>query len=163
MGLEPIEHLVLDVGRDAGAVIGDGEYHGILEPLRRERNGLPARRKAYCICQEVEQGLAYAALIRHETADVRRGTDVELDAALDQPVLHAFCGGVHGLANIDGAEIELHGAGVDGGKVQDVIDDRQQRIGRHLDIAQIFALPIGQRPGHRIAEEMREADDIGQR
>ena len=35
VGLEPIEHLVLHVRRDAGPVIGDREYHGVLEPLGR--------------------------------------------------------------------------------------------------------------------------------
>src|SRR5262249_34994711 len=33
MGLEPIEHLVLYVGRDAGAAIGHREYDGIPAPL----------------------------------------------------------------------------------------------------------------------------------
>src|SRR5260221_13115653 len=106
MGLEPIEHLVLYVGRDPGPVICDGKYDGVLEPLCGERNGLPGWRKAYCICQEVEQGLAHAAVIGHETADIRRRPDVERDAALDQPVLHAFRSGIHGLADIDRAEIE---------------------------------------------------------
>ena len=31
------------------------------------------------------------------------------------------------------------------------------------DVAEIFALLLGQRAGHRIAEEMREADDVGER
>src|SRR5437867_11371822 len=42
MGFEPIEYLVFHVGRDAGAIVGNREHHGILEPLGRQRNG-PAR------------------------------------------------------------------------------------------------------------------------
>ena len=80
-----------------------------------------------------------------------------------QAVLHAFGGGFHGLADIDRAEIECHRAGVDGGEIEDVVDDGEQRIGRGLDVAEIFALLLGQRTGHRIAEEMREADDVGER
>ena len=34
-----------------------------------------------------------------------------------------------------GAEIERHRAGVDGGEVEDVVDDRQQRVGRDRDVA----------------------------
>src|SRR5262249_14778585 len=33
MGLEPVEHLVLHVGRDAGPAVGHREHHRILEPL----------------------------------------------------------------------------------------------------------------------------------
>src|SRR5215470_2440924 len=51
MGLEPIEYLVLHVGRDAGAIVGDREYHRILEPLGRERNGPARGRKAYRVGQ----------------------------------------------------------------------------------------------------------------
>src|SRR2546430_6830891 len=35
VGLEPIEYLILHIGRDAGAMVGNREYHGILEPLGR--------------------------------------------------------------------------------------------------------------------------------
>ena len=83
--------------------------------------------------------------------------------ALHQPVLHAFGGGLHGAADVDRAEIERHRAGVDGGEVEDVVDDGEQRIGRGGDVAEIFALLLGQRAGHRVAEEMREADDVGER
>ena len=85
------------------------------------------------------------------------------NVVVHQAVLHAFGGGFHGLANIDRAEIEFHRAGVDGGEIEDVIDDGEQRIGRGLDIAEIFVLLLVQRTGHRIAEEMREADDVGER
>src|SRR5215470_5072593 len=48
---EPIEYLVLHIGRDAGAVVGNRKYHSILEPLGRERNGPARRRKAYRVGQ----------------------------------------------------------------------------------------------------------------
>ena len=59
--------------------------------------------------------------------------------------------------------LSCHGAGIDGGEVEDVVDDGEQRIGRDGDVAEIFALLLGQRPGDRIAQEMREADDVGER
>src|SRR6516225_10559887 len=45
MGLEPIEHLVLYVGRNAGTAIRDREDERILETLGGERNGLTGGRK----------------------------------------------------------------------------------------------------------------------
>ena len=97
-----------------------------------QRNGLARRRKADGVGQQIEQRLAHAALVGDEAADVGGGADFERDAGLHEAVLHALGGGVHGLADIDRAEIERHGAGVDGGEIEDVVDDREQRIGRDL-------------------------------
>ena len=83
--------------------------------------------------------------------------------ATDQAILHAFGGGRHGCADIDRAEIELHPAGIDGGEIENVVDQRQQRVGRDGDVVEIFALLWLQRPGRGIAEQMDEADDVGQR
>src|SRR5262245_48571836 len=160
---EPIEYLVLHIGRDAGAVVGNRKYHSILEPLGRERNGPARGGKAYCVGQQIEQGLADPPLIRHEAANVRGGPDLEHDAVLPQPVLHAFGGPFHGGADVDRAEVELHGAGIDGGEVEDVVDEREQRVGGDLDIAEIFVLLFGQRPGYWICKKVREADDVGER
>src|SRR5262245_41194690 len=49
MGLEPIEHLVLYIGRDAGSAIGHREQDGIPGPLGGKRNDLAAGRKAHGI------------------------------------------------------------------------------------------------------------------
>ena len=40
---------------------------------------------------------------------------------------------------------------------------REQRVGRGGDVAEIFALLVGERAEGGIAEEMREADDVGER
>ena len=91
------------------------------------------------------------------------GTDVEHEAGADQPVLHAFGGRRHGGADVDRPEIELHAAGVDGRQIEDVVDQRQQRVGGDRDVVEIFALLRRQRPGTRVAEQMDEADDVGER
>src|SRR5262249_35168884 len=49
VSLEPIEHLVLYIGRDAGPAIGHREYDGVPAPLGGKRNDLAARRKAHGI------------------------------------------------------------------------------------------------------------------
>src|SRR2546427_8211688 len=52
VSLEPIEHLALHIGRDAGSAIRHREYDGIPAPLGGQRNDLAAGRKAHGIGQE---------------------------------------------------------------------------------------------------------------
>src|SRR5215471_11980357 len=49
VSLEPIEHLILYIGRDAGSAIGHREYDGVPAPLGGKRNDLAAGRKAHGI------------------------------------------------------------------------------------------------------------------
>src|SRR3954463_4479924 len=121
--LEPIEHPVLHVRRDAGALVRNREHQGVLQPLGRQRNGLARRRKAYGVGQKIEQGLTHPGLVGDEAADIRGGAEIELDLFLPQPVLNALGRRFHGHANLDLAEIELHRAGVDGGEIEDIVDD----------------------------------------
>ena len=69
------------------------------------------------------------------------GVDFERDVVVDDAVLHAFGGRVHGRADVDRLEVERHGAGVDRGEVEDVVDDGEQRVARDNDVAEIFVLP----------------------
>src|SRR6516165_5169269 len=54
MGLEPIEHLILYIGRNAGTAIRNREDERIFETLGRKRNGLTGGRKAYRIGEQIE-------------------------------------------------------------------------------------------------------------
>src|SRR5215813_10551566 len=49
VSLEPIEHLVLHIGLDAGPEIGHREYDGVPAPLSGKRNDLAAGRTAHGI------------------------------------------------------------------------------------------------------------------
>ena len=64
-------------------------------------------------------------------------------------------------------EIERHRAGIDRGEIEDVVDDREQRARRLVDVVEIVALLFGDRPDGRpdmrIEQQMREADDVGER
>ena len=163
VGLEPVEHLILGVGRDAGPAIGDREHHRVGLPLGRQRHGLARRREADRVGQQVEQNLPQAPLVGGETADAGGGADVELQIVLHQPVQHAFGRRVHAGADVDLGEVQRHGAGVDGGEIEDVVDDRQQRVGGNRDVAEIFALLVGERAEGGIVQQIRKADDIGER
>jgi hypothetical protein len=163
MGFEPIEHPLQHVGRDARPAVDDGEQQCLRLALDPHRHGRRRRREAHGIGQQIEQDLPHPPLVGDEAADVGRRLDVERDVGAHQPVLHAFGGGLHGLADIDRPEIELHAAGVDGGEVEDVVDQRQQGVGRDRDVIEIFALFGDERAGRRIAQQMDEADDVGER
>ena len=66
---------------------------------------------------------------------------------LHQAVLHSLGYRLHGLANIDGTNIERHRTGVNTGEVEDVVDDGKQRIGGDRNVAEIFVLLFRQRAG----------------
>ena len=132
---EPVEYLVLDVGRNARAGIGDGEDDVVVGFPGAQADGGVLRRKSDGIGQEIIQHLHHAAFVAHEVADVGIDVDPEFDAVGGEPVLDALGRGFDGLADIDRAQIERHGAGVDGGEIEDVVDDGEQRIGRRCDVA----------------------------
>src|SRR6185312_5451135 len=119
IGFEPVEHAVLLVGWNAGAAVGDGEDDCVRVAFGRHRDGFVRRREADRVGEQVEQNLPKATLVRGETADVRDGANVERDVLLHQPVLYALRRGLQGGANVDGAQVERHGAGVDGREIED--------------------------------------------
>src|SRR5437868_371019 len=163
MALKPVEHLVLDVGRNAWTGIGHGKDHRVIGPLRANADDCILRREAHGVGEQVVQNLHDAAFVTDKTSDAGIDVDLEADAVGGQAILNAFGGGFDGLADIDRTELELHGAGIDGGEIENVVGERQQRVGRFGDVLQVFGLFRGQRAGRGIAQEMREADDGGQR
>ncbi len=123
----------------------------------------PAGEKPTALDEQVEQNLPQAPLVGAEAADAGRGADLERQIVLHQPVLHAFGRRLHAGADVDLAQVQRHGAGVDGGEVEDVVDEREQRIGGGRDVAEIFVLLVGERAECRVAQQIREADDVGER
>src|ERR1700716_3659841 len=85
-----------------------------------------------------------------EGADMRMDVDLELDAVGGEPVLNAFGGGLDGFRDVDRAELELHGAGIDRGEVEDVVGECQQRVGGFGDVIEIFGLLWRQRTGRGV-------------
>ena len=67
------------------------------------------------------------------------------------------------LVDADLADVELHDAGIDRRQVENVVDDGQQHRGGRADVVDIFALPLGQRTGVGNLQQLREADDVGER
>ena len=80
-----------------------------------------------------------------------------------QPVGHQFGGGLDRVFHLNLGNIELHDAGVDGGEIEDVVDDGEQHRRGGTDMVQIFLLLGGERPRPRQRQQFGEADDVGQR
>ena len=160
---KPVEHLVLHVRRNPRTGIGHGEDHAVLGPLRGQADDGILGRESDGIGQKVIQHLHYPALVGHEASDVGIDIDLELDAIGREPVLDAFRGGLNGLADIDRTQIERHRSGIDSREIEDVVDDRKQRVRRGGDVTEILGLLRRQWTGNWVAQEMRKADDGGQR
>ena len=101
MAFEPVEHLVLDVGRNARTGIGHGEHDAVLGSPGAEADGCVLRRESDGIGQQIIQHLHHAALVADKAADIGIDVDLELDAVGGEPVLDAFGGGLDGLADVD--------------------------------------------------------------
>ena len=71
--------------------------------------------------------------------------------------------GGDGGDDVHPAELQLHDAGVDGGEVKDVVDDGEQRRARRHDVAGVLALLVVERADVGVAQELGEADDVGER
>ena len=163
MRLEPVEHAILHLRRDARAGVRHAEHQRVGTALGVERNGGARRREADGIGEQIEQHLTDAALVGREAADAGVGGDIELEAVLDEAVFDAFGSGFHRPADIDGAEVQLHRASIDRREVEDVVDDGEQGTGRGVDVAEIFALLLGQRSDRRFGKEVGKANDVGER
>ena len=109
--------LVADRELDHRAVAAGGE----LDPsaLRREGDGVD---------EEVEEDLADAAGCRRRGCRCPLGdVGCDADVGIGEAVLHALDRGGDGRGDVDLGEVELHDAGVDGGEVEDVVDDGEER------------------------------------
>ena len=158
MRLEPVEHFFKHIRRNSGTR-SVTEKTTLSAPRSADSVTIaPAGRKAHGVGQEIEEDLPHPQFVGDKAADVRGRADVEREACAHQPILHAFGGRRHGFADIDRPEIELHAAGIDRRQIENIVDQRQQRIGRNRDVVEIFALlvaPADRSPDRRAGERSR--------
>ena len=75
MAFEPVEHLVLDLGRNARAGIGHGEDDAVLGAPGADRHRRIMRREADGVGEQIIEHLHHAPLVAGEIADI--GIDVD--------------------------------------------------------------------------------------
>ena len=105
--LEPVEHLVLHLGRDAGAGVGHREHHRVWPPLGRQVTVPPAGEKPTALASRLNSTWRTRRSSATKLPMSPAARDVERNAVLDQPVLHALGGGFHGLADVDQARLSF--------------------------------------------------------
>ena len=79
------------------------------------------------LASEIIQHLHHAAFVADEVADIGIDIDLEFDAVGREPVLNTLGGRLDGFCDIDRAELEFHRAGIDGGQIENVVGEREQR------------------------------------
>src|SRR5664279_4146686 len=77
MALEPVEHLVLDVGRNPRTGIGDAENDAVFGSSGAQPDAGILRREPDGVCQEIIKNLYHPAFVPDKAADV--GIDVDLE------------------------------------------------------------------------------------
>ena len=163
MAFETPEHLVEQFRRDAAPAIGHLEHDLVLPAQGGERDGLARLGKADGVGKQVEQDLPHALAVGAERADVGAGDDGQLDMGFGQPVLHAFGGFMDGALDVDVAELQFHRVAVDRRQIENVVDDGEQSGGGFQHVAGIFLLLVVERADAVVAEQLDEADDVGER
>src|SRR5262249_47457549 len=114
---EPIENLVLYVGRDARTGISHGEHDAAIGSAGADADGSILRREADRVGKKIIQHLHYAPFVADEAASIGFDFDLEPNPVRGEPVLDSFGGGFDGFADVDRAEFESHCACIDGSQI----------------------------------------------
>src|SRR6476620_4177848 len=128
--LEAFEDRRLIFGRDAATLILDGEGKLVIFAAAGQHDSAPRDREADGVGKEIIQDLGHPWTVGDEVVDARLYPDVELDAVLLQPLAKPEHRGIDDAPNFDRSELELEGAGIDGGEIKDIVYDSKQRLTR---------------------------------
>ncbi len=103
------------------------------------------------------RGVAVVAEARPQTLELQAHSRV------GGPRIELLDGVVHDLREVEGAPIELHGAGVQARDLEDLVDEQEQAPGARRDDVHEAILLVRERPGHTLTEELGGAADRGER
>ena len=76
-----------------------------------------------------------------------------------QALPHAEFGSFYHVLDFYRRQFQIERAGVDHCQIENVVDDVEKHLARCLDVVQIIALLGVQRPGHRLGQKVRKADN----
>ena len=161
--VETAENLLLLVRRDAEAGVGHPKLDLASVAAGAQGDRAAGGDELHRVAQQVEENLLDAALVGLDVADV--GRTVELDAqvlpegALARELKHAG----QGRVQIEASQLERHAAGIDGGEVEDVIDQVEQVVRGTDDAVRVLFLALIQRAEILVGQNLGEPDDGGER
>src|SRR5690606_33001745 len=121
--LEPLEDAVLQVPRNADALILDREHDAAILTPAGDPDGIPRPGEADRVRQQIVDDLTHAALVGGERDGIVSNGDVEGQPGPARPFPNSEDGGVEHVAHIQLRELQLHSASLDGGEVENVVDD----------------------------------------
>ena len=124
--LEALEHRRLLLFRDAEAGILHADGDAVLFAAAGKGDGPIFRREVDGVREEVVKHLNEAIFVRHDRRRLLGDVDVEMQPGPRQALAHAELGGLDGLLQVDLRKLQIEGARVDNGQVQDVVDDIEQ-------------------------------------
>ena len=157
--LEAFERNRLVFRRDALARIVHIDPHFARSPLGTERHPAARRRVLDRIDDEIVDDLQDALLVSMQLAGLRRRLVHDLDLRLARAILDQRINALQHIGDVDILAIDLDRAGFDERQVENVINQRLERLGRTQDVREIGTLLVGQLAGNALLEEVGKAHD----
>jgi len=127
---EALEHTTQLIGRNADAAVLDGEDDAALFPPAGQPHGVPGLGEADGVREQIVKHLTDARFIRHEFGHVVGHRDIDGEPRADGPFADTEDRRVDDRAHADRHQLQVHAAGIDGGKVENVVDDGEQGFRR---------------------------------
>ena len=157
--LELAEHALDIFLADADAGIGHDQANLRIGALHRGGHHAARGRELDRVGQEVEQRLPEAPAIGHQGADVLGAVDLQRDALMVRALVGERLDAVEQRAQVDRGDLELQIAGLDGGQIQDIVDQRGQALRGHHDAAAVLQLALIELAEVLVLQDLGEADD----
>ncbi len=88
---------------------------------------------------------------------------IKFDAIFRETVLHAFGSCLHAGPNVHLRQTQRHCAGINGGEIENIVDECEQGVRRSGYVAEVLGLLFVERPKCWIAKQVREPNDVRQR
>src|SRR5262249_17848381 len=113
----------------------------------------------HSVGKKIEKDLFDLALVAHIVAKALVNCNVEVNAVLCSPLAHKCACVVDSQGKIKRSHLQLHAAGLDFGKVQNLVDKGQKILARGEDVVGVLGLFFVKLAEHSLSQDLREADD----
>ena len=148
---------------NAGTLVGDGERDHLALANARKADQAARVGEADRIREQIVEDLAHAGLVGDQLVDILGDLDLERKMNAAHALFDAERRRLDEPDDLGRSKAKLQGACVDVGEIQNVVDGREQRLGRARDGRKVFPLLLVQFTDARALEQLREADDARER
>ncbi len=114
-------------------------HHAGLAP-GADPDGVARAGEADGVGEKIVEHLPHPGFVGDEFLCIVGNANVDIEACTGGAVAHAQHGRIDQPGHLDRRQLQLQRAGVDGGQVEDVVDDGEQRAGGGRDVVEILAL-----------------------